>query len=60
MSEIEREEILAQRLEELQHAQDTRNLDQLVKAQKGGDSDAAKTKPRTCPCFVVFLLLTMV
>jgi len=47
MSEIEREEILAQRLEELQHAQDTRNLDQLVKAQKGGDTDAAKTKQRT-------------
>jgi hypothetical protein len=44
MSEIEREGILEQRLEEMQRVQDTRNLDQLVKAQKVGDSDGVKTK----------------
>ncbi|KAI0294711.1 hypothetical protein B0F90DRAFT_1820998 [Multifurca ochricompacta] len=40
MPEIEREEVLAQRLEELQRITDKRNLDQMLKAQKGGDGDS--------------------
>jgi RNA polymerase-associated protein RTF1 len=36
MNEIEREEILAQRLEEMQRLQDQRSLDQLVRMQRGG------------------------
>ncbi|EGO26839.1 hypothetical protein SERLADRAFT_464355 [Serpula lacrymans var. lacrymans S7.9] len=41
MSEIEREGVLAQRLEEMQRVQDKRNLDQMLKAQKdrAGDFD---------------------
>jgi RNA polymerase-associated protein RTF1 len=41
MSEIEREDILAQRLEEMQRIQDKRNLDQMLKAQnsRGGEPD---------------------
>jgi RNA polymerase-associated protein RTF1 len=35
MSEIEREDILSQRLEEMQRIQDKRNLDQMLKAQNG-------------------------
>ncbi|KAH9972582.1 hypothetical protein BGW80DRAFT_1313604 [Lactifluus volemus] len=52
MPEIEREEVIAQRLEELQRIMDKRNLDQMVKAQKGGEGDsvakAAKQKASTC------------
>ena len=40
MSEIEREGILAQRQEDLQKLKDKRNLDQMFKAQRGGDPDA--------------------
>ncbi|TFY72575.1 hypothetical protein EVG20_g443 [Dentipellis fragilis] len=40
MPEIEREEVLAQRLEEMQHIQDKRNLDQMLKAQQGGEGDS--------------------
>jgi hypothetical protein len=40
MPEIEREEVLAQRLEELQRITDKRNLDQMLKAQKDGDGDS--------------------
>lgn len=40
MSEIEREEILAQRQEDLQKVKDKRNLDQMFKAQRSGDPDA--------------------
>ena len=39
MPEIEREEVLAQRLEEMQRIQDKRNLIQMLKAQKSGDGD---------------------
>lgn len=45
LPEIEREAILAQRLEELQRIQDKRNLDQMLRAQRGepdGVSKAAK------------------
>lgn len=40
MPEIEREEVLTQRLEELQRITDKRNLDQMLKAQKAGDGDS--------------------
>jgi RNA polymerase-associated protein RTF1 len=40
MPEIEREEVLAQRLEVLQRTKDKRNLDQMLKAQKAGDGDS--------------------
>ncbi|KAI0251556.1 hypothetical protein BJV78DRAFT_1282408 [Lactifluus subvellereus] len=40
MPEIEREEVIAQRLEELQRITDKRNLDQMLKAQKGGEGDS--------------------
>jgi hypothetical protein len=40
MPEIEREEVIAQRLEELQRITDKRNLDQMLKAQKDGDGDS--------------------
>lgn len=46
MPEIEREGILAQRLEEMQRLQDARNLDQMVKAQKGGEGEASKVPKR--------------
>ena len=40
MPEIEREVVLAQRLEELQRITDKRNLDQMLKVQKDGDGDS--------------------
>ncbi|KAI0725071.1 plus-3-domain-containing protein [Fomitopsis betulina] len=40
MSEIEREELLAQRQEEMQRIQDKRNLDQMLKAQSGHTEDS--------------------
>jgi|SRR6266404_1681814 len=49
MPEIEREEVLAQRLEELQRITDKRNLDQMLKAQKTGDGDSiSKAAKRAC------------
>jgi hypothetical protein len=50
MPEIEREEVIAQRLEELQRITDKRNLDQMWKAHKDGDGDSvAKAAKRTLP-----------
>ncbi|KAI0046812.1 plus-3-domain-containing protein [Auriscalpium vulgare] len=46
MPEIEREDVLAQRLEEMQRIQDKRNLDQMLKAQKGGDDSVSKAAKR--------------
>lgn len=46
MPEIEREGILEQRLEEMQRFQDARNLDQMVKAQKGGEPETSKIPKR--------------
>ncbi|KAH9947753.1 hypothetical protein B0H21DRAFT_806805 [Amylocystis lapponica] len=48
MSEIEREDILAQRLEEMQRILDKRNLDQMLKAQSGrkGEESVAKAAKR--------------
>ena len=39
MSEVEREEVLAQRLEEMQRIQDKRNLDEMLRAQKDRAND---------------------
>jgi RNA polymerase-associated protein RTF1 len=50
MSEIEREEILSQRLEELQRAQDKKNLDAMLREQSGKSMDpdsVAKAAKRT-------------
>lgn len=48
MSEVEREDILAQRQEEMQRIQDKRNLDQMFRDRTGGTADsvakAAKSK----------------
>ncbi|KAF8266895.1 hypothetical protein EI94DRAFT_1802384 [Lactarius quietus] len=40
MPEVEREELLSQRQDELQRITDKRNLDQMLKAQKAGDGDS--------------------
>jgi RNA polymerase-associated protein RTF1 len=56
MPEIEREEVLAQRLEEMQRIQDKRNLDQMLKAQKerSGEGDSvSKAAKRVCVLRVV-------
>lgn len=50
MPEMEREEVLAQRQEELQRIQDKRNLDQMFKAMKEGgvdDDSVSKAAKRT-------------
>jgi hypothetical protein len=50
MREIEREEVIAERLEELQRITDKRNVDQMLKAQKDGDGDSvAKAAKCTFP-----------
>ena len=51
MPEIEREELLASRLEEMQRIQDKRNLDQMLQAQKSGaDPDSvSKAAKRAAP-----------
>lgn len=49
MSEIERELVIAQRLEELQRITDRRDLDQMLKDQKDGVAKAAKRMfPNNC------------
>ena len=56
MPEIEREELIAQRLEEMQRIQDKRNLDQMLKAQKerSGEGDSvSKAAKRMCVSRVV-------
>lgn len=50
MPEIEREGILEQRLEEMQRFQDARNLDQMVKAQKGSEPEVPKVPKRMQLC----------
>jgi RNA polymerase-associated protein RTF1 len=40
MSEIEREEIITQRLEEKQRLQDKRMISQMVKEQRSGESES--------------------
>ena len=48
MSEIDRENILAQRQEEMQRIQDKRNLDQMLRERSGGGEDnVAKAAKRT-------------
>jgi len=59
MPEIEREGILEQRLEEMQRFQDARNLDQMVKAQKGGEAETSKVPKRArLSMDTIFLLLS--
>ena len=53
MPEIEREAILAQRLEELQHIQDKRNLDQMLRAQRGEADSVSKAAKREYRCFIL-------
>ncbi|PSR75690.1 hypothetical protein PHLCEN_2v8981 [Hermanssonia centrifuga] len=45
-SEIDREDILAQRLEEMQRIQDKRNLDQMLRERTGGDETVSKAAKR--------------
>lgn len=48
MSEIERENILAQRQEEMQRIQDKRNLDQMLRERTGGaEESVSKAAKRT-------------
>jgi hypothetical protein len=54
LSEIEREDILAQRLEEMQRILDKRNLDQMLRQQTGGgkgddDSPSKAAKSASLP-----------
>lgn len=53
LPEVEREEILSQRMEEMQRLQDKRNLDQMHRAQRGESdsvSKAAKRASQRFPC----------
>lgn len=52
MSEIEREEILSQRLEEKQRLKDKRMISQMVKDQRGTESESvSKAAKRSFICF---------
>jgi hypothetical protein len=57
MSEFDREEVLAQRLEEMQRIQDKRNLDQMLKEQsnRGGDPDSVSKAAKRSFFFVFFV-----
>jgi RNA polymerase-associated protein RTF1 len=62
MPEVEREDILAQRLEEMQRMQDKRNLDQMLKAQnsRGAEPDSvskAAKRERSCKFEIEFDLI---
>ncbi|KAI0342517.1 plus-3-domain-containing protein [Trametopsis cervina] len=46
LPEVEREDVLAQRQEELQRIQDKRNLDQMFKNRTGGDGSVSKAAKR--------------
>lgn len=46
MSEIDREAILGERLEEMQRIIDKREVDKMFKEQKGGDDNVAKAAKR--------------
>ena len=49
MTEIERENILAQRQEEIQRIQDKRNLDQMLRDRSGaGDDTVSSAAKRRC------------
>ena len=52
MSEIEREEIISQRLEEKQRLHDKRLINQMVKEQRNGENDSvSKAAKRSCISF---------
>lgn len=46
MPEIDRENAIAQRLEEMQALQDKRNLDQMLRAQRGESESVSKAAKR--------------
>ncbi|KLO18877.1 plus-3-domain-containing protein [Schizopora paradoxa] len=46
LPEVEREEILSQRMEEMQRLQDKRNLDQMHRAQRGESDNVSKAAKR--------------
>lgn len=48
LPEIERENILAQRQEEIQRVVDKRNLDQMLRLQRGDADNVSKAAKRTC------------
>ena len=57
MSEIDRENILGERQEELQKLQDKRNLDQMLKAQsKCMDGDSVSKAAKRTQHFLQFTL----
>lgn len=57
MSEIDRENILGERQEELQKLQDKRNLDQMLKAQsKGMDGDSVSKAAKRAQFLLEFSL----
>ena len=66
MPETEREDILSQRLEEMQRFQDKVNLDKMLKAQKGSPEDqmhsdsVAKAAKRENDIFTMFLTVLIV
>ena len=52
MAEIEREEIISQRLEEKQRLKDKRMISQMVKEQRGGEGESvSKAAKRSFICF---------
>jgi RNA polymerase-associated protein RTF1 len=64
MPETEREDILSQRMEEMQRFQDKVNLDRMLKAQKGSPDTSsdpvARAAKRKYPNSILNKVLTMV
>ena len=52
MTEIEREDILAQRQEEIQRIQDKRNLDQMLRDRTGAGDDSVAKAAKRLPRFL--------
>lgn len=53
LPEVEREAVLAARLEELQRYQDKVNLENMLKAQSGGGDELANQKRILCSFFEI-------
>jgi hypothetical protein len=57
MSEIDREDILSQRLEEKQRLKDKRIISQMVKNQRSGESESvSKAAKRSFFCFAFLVI----
>lgn len=54
MPEIEREEILSQRLEEKQRLKDKRIISQMVKDQRGGESESVSKAAKRLFIYFIF------